>query len=132
MLVGGSLAFAALAADVLHHGKLWQCDEPWRAYLHTHAVPAAVAVLSLVSALGNALVVAAVGVAVGALLMLRRRWRQLAVWALALLGSGVLCGWLKGMFQVPRPTSQALAVLSRIAYQITVPLAEPTAAANVW
>jgi undecaprenyl-diphosphatase len=108
MLVGGATVFAAIAADVLAHGRLWQLDEPLRTYLHTHGPAPLVLPLSLVSGLGNLPVIAAVGLLVGLILIRKQRWRAVAVWALALLGSAAICETLKRIFQVPRPMAHTL------------------------
>jgi membrane-associated phospholipid phosphatase len=103
MVVGGVMGFVAIAADVVGHGWLWRMDEPVRRYLHEHASAAGVTAASVVSGLGDGQVITGVGVLVGLWLLRRGRWREALVWALGLVGSGVICESLKGVFQVPRP-----------------------------
>jgi len=53
--------------------------------------------------LGDPITLAGIGVVVGGLLALQRRWEMLAGWAIALGGSGVLNQMLKAIFARARP-----------------------------
>ncbi len=108
MALVGWAAFAAFAADETHHGQLWLCNEPLEKFLHLHTQPQLVLLLSLVSGLGNLIVVLGIAAAVGGLLGLRRRWHDLAVWITALVGCGILNHLLKEFFQIPRPSRWTL------------------------
>jgi undecaprenyl-diphosphatase len=103
MIVCGMGLFIAVAADLVNHGRLQQVDEPIGIALHERSTPLGVLGFSAVSYLGDLRVMVPTAVLVTAWLAWRRRWRSIAVWLGALLGSAVINGVLKGFFQVPRP-----------------------------
>jgi undecaprenyl-diphosphatase len=103
MIVCGAGLFVAVAADVVYHGQLQQWDDPISIALHQHGTPTGILFFSAVSYLGDLRVIVPVAAGVALWLAARRRWRSIALWLAALLGSAVINGVLKGFFHVPRP-----------------------------
>jgi membrane-associated phospholipid phosphatase len=104
MLLIGTAAFIAIAADVTHHGLLAQADRAIAPFLHAHATPWLVLPASAFSGLGEFRFLCPLAVAVGIWLIRRRQWRALATWSAGLLGGTVICGTLKAFFAIPRPS----------------------------
>ena len=103
MLITGTLAFLAIAADLRFHGLLQQCDDPIRRWLHNHSHPLGVILFSAISYLGQFEVLGPIAVAIGAYLLYKRLYFATIIWATALLGSVIINESLKHLFQVPRP-----------------------------
>jgi undecaprenyl-diphosphatase len=103
MIVVGAVVFAAIAGDVRYDGWLVRNERVVNAYFHQHSGPVGVMCFAGISGLGELKVIAGLGVGVGAVLVWMHRWRELAGWAIALTGSGLINGCLKDFFRVPRP-----------------------------
>lgn len=96
-------AFSSLADEVGEREGVVQFDEALATELHKNATPNMVATFRIITELGNTPALAVVGVIVGLILILSRRWLLLASWAITLLGGGLLNTILKAFFQRPRP-----------------------------
>jgi membrane-associated phospholipid phosphatase len=103
LLFGGLALFIAVALDVTHNGKLVQFDRAVAPYLYERANGWLILLASCISGLGNFAVVAPCAIFGGLWLGWRRRWRAMAVWAAAFVGSAVICDTLKSYFHIPRP-----------------------------
>jgi membrane-associated phospholipid phosphatase len=99
----GSAAFAAIAADVTHHGALYQLDRQLAPHLHQNSHPALVFLASAFSGLGDFRILAPFALAIAYYLYHRRARRELFTWAVGLVGSPVLCLTFKWIFAIPRP-----------------------------
>lgn len=104
VITGGALSFLAIAAavggrEVVVDVDLALADALWRS-----STPAGVQVLQVFTKLGGGIFIAAVGIAVGAVLVVRRRFVLAAGWAIALAGGGVLNRGLKAVYARPRPS----------------------------
>ena len=108
MLLTGTAAFSAIAADVTHHGTLAQTDQALAPFLHEHTSDWLVFLASAFSSLGEFRILSPLALAVGIWLIRRRQWRALATWATGLLGSMLICGTLKNLFAIPRPSRFSL------------------------
>jgi len=104
MMVGGGGLFAAVAADVVYHGRLQQMDGVIAPYLHEHSNWYLVFVAAGFSGLGEFWLLLPFAVAVGLWLVWKRQWRCVWVWAVGLSSSPALCGILKAYFAIPRPS----------------------------
>jgi len=103
MILSGTGAFIAIAADVVMHGQIARADTPINAYLHQHPYAWAILLCSAISGLGELKFILPFALFVGAMLFFRKRRRELAIWPLALLGSAILNQSLKAAFAIPRP-----------------------------
>jgi len=103
MLIGGTVGFVAVAADLLWHGQLYRWDDPVRIFLHEHSTPMGVIFFSSLSFLGEYQALLPFGLVGGGYLFLRGRYYPLGVWAFTLLGCAALNETLKKLFKVPRP-----------------------------
>ena len=102
--LGALWLFGGISEDVIHHDPLTQFDLTLANALHGHASPAGVAIAKNVSLLGSPEFIAAWGLAVVGLLLLRRQYLLLGGWIAALAGGGLLDLALKRVFQRTRPT----------------------------
>ncbi|HEY2897017.1 MAG TPA: phosphatase PAP2 family protein [Gemmatimonadaceae bacterium] len=96
-------AFAALADGFNEKGRIAQLDLAVLDWLQQHGTESGEGVFVFVSWLG-APVLVAVDVVVAAWLALRRRWRWLALWAVAIVGGLLLDEMLKLAFHRARPS----------------------------
>src|ERR1700732_1479403 len=96
-------SFFALADEVGEQDWLVHFDRALSASLHEHSTLRTVGVFRLVTNLGNALTLAAVGMFVVIALVVSRHWQLLCVWAIALGGVGLINEFLKNTFQRVRP-----------------------------
>lgn len=104
MVLAGVAFFALLAADVHAGGRLKQMDPEIARRVFQVVGPSGILIFSAISGMGELKIIAPLAVIVGIWLIARKDWRGLAGWAAALLGSAVLCGTLKNIFLVPRPS----------------------------
>jgi undecaprenyl-diphosphatase len=114
MILCGLVGFALVAADVVGNGRLHRWDQPLHVWIyncasasadHPGELPWGVLIFSAISGLGELMFIVAIAVAAGGFFILRRRWRALAVWTVALCGSGIINPALKNWFRLPRPQS---------------------------
>lgn len=104
LLIGGLLAFVAIAADEVFHGRLFQFNAPIALYFHEHNTPLGVVVFSAISYLGDFKILLPYGLFVGVWLFLRpRQGYTIWLWGTMLIGCALLNEVLKHLFKVPRP-----------------------------
>jgi len=101
--LGALWLFGGIAEDVIHHDPLTQFDLTIADALHRHATPTGVAIAKAVSFLGSPGFVAAWGLALAALLVVRRQYLLLGGWVAAVAGGGMLDAALKRVFHRARP-----------------------------
>jgi len=101
--LGALWLFGGIAEDVVHHDPLTQFDLTIADALHRHATPTGVAIAKAVSFLGSPGFVAAWGLALAALLVVRRQYLLLGGWVAAVAGGGLLDAALKRVFHRARP-----------------------------
>lgn len=99
----GLVAFSIITHDVIRQRSITQLDARLTDFLHSQGTLFGYGFWAVVTSLGAGLTLSIVGLGVGVLLALRRRWIVLAGWAAALLGSGLLDGALKFAIRRPRP-----------------------------
>jgi membrane protein DedA with SNARE-associated domain/membrane-associated phospholipid phosphatase len=102
--LGALWLFGGIAEDVIHHDPLTQFDLTIADAFHRHASPMGVAIAKGVSLLGSPAFVAAWGLVVVGLLLVRRQPLLLGGWIAALAGGGLLDVALKQVFHRTRPT----------------------------
>lgn len=95
--------FGGVAEDILTGDPLVRFDRALAGYLHASATPLLTGIFLIITALGSAEAVAALGLTVAAILGLRHRWLLLGAWLSSLGGGGVLNQILKQSFARPRP-----------------------------
>lgn len=95
--------FADLAEEIWSGDEIALFDQALAGALREHATPTALRVFSAITRLGNVSVLAALGIAVGLLLVVLRRKFLLAGWMTALMGGGLLNVALKALFRRARP-----------------------------
>jgi membrane-associated phospholipid phosphatase len=103
-LLGALWLFGSIAEDIIHHDPLVQFDLTIANVIYRHATPMGVAVARGVSLLGSPGFIAAWGLVVVGLLLVRRRDLLLGGWVAALAGGGLLDFALKRVFHRTRPT----------------------------
>jgi len=101
--LGALWLFGGIAEDVVHHDPLTQLDLTIADAFHRHATPTGVAIAEAVSFLGSPGFVAAWGLALAALLVVRRQYLLLGGWVAAVAGGGLLDAALKRVFHRARP-----------------------------
>ncbi len=101
-LVAVSL-FANTAGAVLEQEALVQFDLGLAQALHQNATAGQVTLFRLITHLGDTPALTGLGIIMGLVLLLRRRWLLLAGWITTLVGGGLLNLLLKSIFQRPRP-----------------------------
>jgi undecaprenyl-diphosphatase len=102
--LGALWLFAGIAEDILHHDPLTQFDLTIAEAFHRHASPTGVAVARGVSFLGSPVFIAAWGLAVIGVLLVRRQYPLLLGWVAALAGGSLLDVALKLLFHRARPS----------------------------
>jgi membrane protein DedA with SNARE-associated domain/membrane-associated phospholipid phosphatase len=101
--LGALWLFGGIAEDIIHHDPLVQFDLTIANVIYRHATPMGVAVAKGVSLLGSPGFIAAWGLVVVGLLLVRRRDLLLGGWVAALAGGGLLDIALKRVFHRTRP-----------------------------
>lgn len=96
-------SFLALADEVGEQDWLVHFDHSLSASLHEHSTLHAVGIFRIVTDLGNASTLAAIGLVVIVALVVTRHWQLLCVWAIAIIGVGLINEFLKNTFQRVRP-----------------------------
>jgi membrane protein DedA with SNARE-associated domain/membrane-associated phospholipid phosphatase len=105
--LGALWLFGAISEDIIHHDPLTQVDLTIADAFHRHSSPAGVAVAKAVSLLGSPVFIAACGVLVALLLLVRRQYLLLGGWVAALAGGGLLDVELKRVFHRTWPAWDA-------------------------
>ncbi len=109
-LVGLAVAMLALflfgwLADEMLEGDTRAFDEQVRSATHAVASPGLTHAAELVSLLGGPAVLAALGVLLTAIFVIKRWWRGVILLPVSMLGAGVLDTTLKAAFRRARPSS---------------------------
>jgi membrane-associated phospholipid phosphatase len=100
--------FAGITEDVVHQDPLTAFDLRVLAALHAGATPSGYALARAISALGSALIMAALALSVSVLLAVRRQAVLLEGWLIAFVGGGILNQALKRIVQRPRPLHSSI------------------------
>jgi undecaprenyl-diphosphatase len=95
--------FAELADEISEGEAFTSFDTELTLTLAQTLQPQALQAFYGITQLGNVHTLVALGIAVTALLLLRKRWLLAASWNLALAGNGLLNSFLKWIFQRDRP-----------------------------
>jgi membrane-associated phospholipid phosphatase len=96
-------SFLALADEVGEQDWVVRFDHSLSASLHEHSTLHAVGIFRVVTDLGNASTLTAIGFVVIVALVVSRHWQLLCVWAIAIVGVGLINEFLKNTFQRVRP-----------------------------
>jgi membrane-associated phospholipid phosphatase len=99
----GLVAFSIITHNVIRQRAITQLDVRLTDFLHSQGTLFGYGFWAVITSLGAGLTLSILGLGVGLLLALRRRWIVLGGWAAALLGSGLLDGALKFAIRRPRP-----------------------------
>jgi membrane protein DedA with SNARE-associated domain/membrane-associated phospholipid phosphatase len=102
--LGALWLFGGISEDIIHRDPLTQFDLTIADAFHRHATPTGVAIAKGVSLLGSPGFIAAWGLVVVGMLLVRRQYLMLGGWIAALAGGGLLDLALKGVFHRTRPT----------------------------
>jgi membrane protein DedA with SNARE-associated domain/membrane-associated phospholipid phosphatase len=102
--LGALWLFAGIAEDIIHHDPLTQFDLTIAEAFRRHASPTGVAIAKGVSFLGSPVFIAAWGLAVIGVLLVRRQYPLLLGLVAALAGGSLLDVALKLLFHRARPT----------------------------
>jgi undecaprenyl-diphosphatase len=102
--LGALWLFGGIAEDVVHHDPLTQFDLTIANAFHRHATPTGVAIAKAVSLLGSPGFIAAWGLLLIGLLVVRRQYLLFGGWVAAVAGGGLLDLALKRVFHRTRPT----------------------------
>lgn len=96
------MGFAHLASEVLE-GEFNQLNEEVLILLHQHATPALDMIAITLSALGGGLGIMILTGVMSVLMLYHRRYLDVAVFLIVMMGSGFLITILKESFHLPRP-----------------------------
>ena len=102
--LGALWLFGGIAEDIIHHDPLTQFDLTIADAFNRHANPTGVAIAKAVSLLGSPGFIAAWGLSLVGLLLVRRQYLLLGGWVAAVAGGGLLDLALKRVFHRTRPT----------------------------
>jgi len=102
--LGALWLFGGISEDVVHHDPITQVDLTIANEFHRHATPAGVATAKGLSFLGSPGFVAAWGLGLVIVLLVRRRPLLAGMWIAAVAGGGLLDLALKRVFHRTRPT----------------------------
>lgn len=111
----GLVAFSIITHDVIRNRSITQLDLRVSDFLHSHGTLFGYGFWAVISSLGAGVTLTILGLGVGLLLALRRRWVVLGGWAAAVIGSGLLDGALKFAIRRPRP-ELAVNFLSQVSW----------------
>jgi membrane protein DedA with SNARE-associated domain/membrane-associated phospholipid phosphatase len=99
----GLWIFSAITEDVVSGDSLTEFDVSLHDWMRAHALPIGYRVFVAISRFGSGVAMAAIGVAVGLILVRHGRWIVLGGWVAAFAGGGLLDHLLKTIIQRPRP-----------------------------
>jgi membrane protein DedA with SNARE-associated domain len=95
--------FAGVTEDVVTHDPLTNFDLALTTWIRAHTTPLGDRIFTAVSLIGSPIAMAAVGMIGAVIIVVRRKWLELAAWVAGFLGAGVLSYILKIVIQRPRP-----------------------------
>ena len=95
--------FAAVTEDVVTHDPLTNFDLALTTWIRAHTTPLGDRIFTAVSLIGSPISMAAVGMIGAVIIVVRRKWLELAAWVAGFMGAGVLAYILKIVIQRPRP-----------------------------
>jgi len=95
--------FAGVTEDVVTHDPLTNFDLALTTWIRAHTTPLGDRIFTAVSLIGSPIAMAAVGMIGAVIIILRRKWLELAAWVAGFMGAGVLSYILKIVIQRPRP-----------------------------
>ena len=95
--------FAAVTEDVVTHDPLTNFDLALTTWIRAHTTPLGDRIFTAVSLIGSPIAMAAVGMIGAVIIIVRRKWLELAAWVAGFIGAGVLSYILKIVIQRPRP-----------------------------
>ena len=95
--------FAAVTEDVVTHDPLTNFDLALTMWIRVHTTPLGDRIFTAVSLIGSPISMAAVGMIGAVIIVMRRKWLELAAWVAGFMGAGVLAYILKIVIQRPRP-----------------------------
>jgi len=95
--------FAGVTEDVVSHDPLTNFDLALTTWIRAHTTPLGDRIFTLVSLIGSPIAMAAVGTVGAVLIIVRRKWLELAAWVAGFIGAGVLSLILKIVIRRPRP-----------------------------
>ena len=95
--------FAAVTEDVVTHDPLTNFDLALTTWIRAHTTPLGDRIFTAVSLTGSPISMAAVGMIGAVIIVMRRKWLELAAWVAGFMGAGVLAYILKIVIQRPRP-----------------------------
>ena len=103
LILGALLMFGRIAESIPENDAMAALDRAVPALLRDRVTPRGTEVFVAISAAGESLTLAVIGIAVGGVLLARRRRTLLIGWVVALAGAGYLDWGLKLTFRRPRP-----------------------------
>ena len=95
--------FAGVTEDVVTHDPLTNFDLALTTWIRAHTTPLGDRIFTAVSLIGSPIAMAAVGMIGAVIIIVRRKWLELAAWVAGFMGAGVLSYILKIVIQRPRP-----------------------------
>jgi membrane-associated phospholipid phosphatase len=101
--LGALWLFSGITEDVVHHDPLTQLDLAILHWFRAHATHTTDTISNAISLIGSPGTLAALALAVGVVLLVRKHWIALAGWVAAFVGGGFLNVALKNAVQRPRP-----------------------------
>jgi membrane protein DedA with SNARE-associated domain/membrane-associated phospholipid phosphatase len=102
--LGALWLFGGVAEDIIHHDPLTQFDLTIADALHRHASPTGVMIAKVASFVGSPVFIAALGLVLVGVLLVRRQYPLLVGWVVALAGGSLLDVALKHLFHRTRPS----------------------------
>jgi membrane protein DedA with SNARE-associated domain/membrane-associated phospholipid phosphatase len=95
--------FASVTEDVVTHDPLTNFDLALTTWIRAHTTSFGDRIFTVVSLIGSPIAMAAVGIVGAAIIVVHRKWLELAAWVAGFIGAGVLSYILKIVIQRPRP-----------------------------
>jgi undecaprenyl-diphosphatase len=95
--------FAGVTEDVVSHDPLTNFDLALTTWIRAHTTSFGDRIFTAVSLIGSPIAMAAVGMIGAVIIVVRRKWLELAAWVAGFMGAGVLSYILKIVIQRPRP-----------------------------
>jgi membrane protein DedA with SNARE-associated domain len=95
--------FAGVTEDVVTHDPLTNFDLALTTWIRAHTTSFGDRIFTVVSLIGSPIAMGAVGIVGAVIIVVRRKWLELAAWVAGFMGAGVLSYILKIVIQRPRP-----------------------------
>jgi len=95
--------FASVTEDVVTHDPLTIFDLALTTWIRAHTTSFGDRIFTVVSLIGSPIAMGAVGIVGAAIIVVRRKWLELAAWVAGFMGAGALSYILKIVIQRPRP-----------------------------